>query len=417
MYPDAFKQWMALFTDDVAAIWEQERKELKKVTVLLCALQRELRIVQTNVEVQVSNLKQQLKVKDDLEKRDQITKKKSPKTQNKENLSRKELEPHSSDVTPSKPHREGESPDLFRNVDLNAQCSSTDFSIIDLSVSDDDSTVVEGSPTIKKRRKRYQIVRKVPMVKDTAEKDDKPATSANTIRTNLFKTPQSRFDQDVSIIEGTPEVIPKRNKTTSSNVSGFLSKKKGSSGSNKTLTQMFFRTPVTSSKENGTDSDETYYEDNADETKMGITELIHYINKDETGKLINDKSTSDRNIENEVCVGLDTSSQELDEFSKGAIFDEEDVQTSIIEKPKLANIEVEPVVRGKARKQLHGWSCQQCKDFYGNMKLSPDELQKKLDDCSRHRYKYRPREETMPGGCLTVLYCFWDLSIPPEKLE
>lgn len=58
--------------------------------------------------------------------------------------------------------------------------------------------------------------------------------------------------------------------------------------------------------------------------------------------------------------------------------------------------------------------------FYSNMNLSPEKLQKKMDECSKHRYKYKPPEETLPGifsnrhcsGIVLIIFFsgFWDLS-------
>lgn len=43
MYPEAYKEWIKLFNDDFVEKWRNERKELQKVTILLCALQNELK--------------------------------------------------------------------------------------------------------------------------------------------------------------------------------------------------------------------------------------------------------------------------------------------------------------------------------------------------------------------------------------
>ncbi|XP_018568346.1 uncharacterized protein LOC108908708 isoform X1 [Anoplophora glabripennis] len=414
MYSEVYKEWIALFNDDFIQIWENERKELQRVSLLSYAFQKELKNLRNNVEVEMINLKQLLKYKDDLEKKTkslspQIRKTKSPNTVDKEN----NFENHVGlkQATLRKNQTDNESPDLFKDIDLNAHCSTTDLSVIDLSISEDDVINIEGSPTIKKRRKRYKVIPNPPAFSIITECQEKPVTPVETIRnsvkTNLFKTPVVKSHLDFSVIEGTPEIITNKSKT-SSRVSDFLSKKKfkNRKSNNSTLTQMFknsSRRTQNEKPDDGADSDETFYEDSTSVSKMGITDLLDYINKSDSNKQEIDK----RGNEGETSwQDIDTSSQEIDKFSKGAIFDEKDVQTSS-EKPKVIPVEPEPVVRGNARKQLHGWSCHQCKDFYSQMKLPPEEMQKKMDECSRHRYKYRPPEETIPG--------FWDLSIPPEN--
>ncbi|XP_018568355.1 uncharacterized protein LOC108908708 isoform X2 [Anoplophora glabripennis] len=377
MYSEVYKEWIALFNDDFIQIWENERKELQRVSLLSYAFQKELKNLRNNVEVEMINLKQLLKYKDDLEKKTkslspQIRKTKSPNTVDKEN----NFENHVGlkQATLRKNQTDNESPDLFKDIDLNAHCSTTDLSVIDLSISEDDVINIEGSPTIKKRRKRYKVIPNPPAFSIITECQEKPVTPVETIRnsvkTNLFKTPVVKSHLDFSVIEGTPEIITNKSKT-SSRVSDFLSKKKfkNRKSNNSTLTQMFknsSRRTQNEKPDDGADSDETFYEDSTSVSKMGITDLLDYINKSDSNK------------------------QEIDK-----------------RKPKVIPVEPEPVVRGNARKQLHGWSCHQCKDFYSQMKLPPEEMQKKMDECSRHRYKYRPPEETIPG--------FWDLSIPPEN--
>uniref|UniRef100_A0A0C9R3X8 RBBP8 protein n=1 Tax=Fopius arisanus TaxID=64838 RepID=A0A0C9R3X8_9HYME len=57
-----------------------------------------------------------------------------------------------------------------------------------------------------------------------------------------------------------------------------------------------------------------------------------------------------------------------------------------------------PVVRGKSeRAKLKGWSCRDCQVYYENMNLTEDELQKRMDQCSRHRSKFNERYQTPPG--------------------
>ncbi|CAG4955905.1 unnamed protein product [Colias eurytheme] len=60
----------------------------------------------------------------------------------------------------------------------------------------------------------------------------------------------------------------------------------------------------------------------------------------------------------------------------------------------------EPTVRKKSEKRaLRGWSCDECKNFYGELyKHDPQMLEQKMDECSKHRGKNNPvRPKTPPG--------------------
>lgn len=152
------------------------------------------------------------------------------------------------DLPLKKNQTESDSPDLFKDIDLNVQPSSAGMSIIDLSISEEDVVSIDGSPTIKKRRKRYKVIPKPPAFTIISESEEKSVTPVNTtrenVKTNLFKPPVLKTDHDLSVIEGTPEENTKRSKT-SSRVSNFVSKRrtKNRKSNNATLTQMF-RTPV-----------------------------------------------------------------------------------------------------------------------------------------------------------------------------
>ncbi|KMQ97876.1 retinoblastoma-binding protein 8 [Lasius niger] len=55
------------------------------------------------------------------------------------------------------------------------------------------------------------------------------------------------------------------------------------------------------------------------------------------------------------------------------------------------------------RAKLSGWDCWECEEYYKNLSLSKDELQKRKNQCSRHRHKYE-RPNTPEG--------FWDPEFP-----
>ncbi|CAG2172828.1 unnamed protein product [Oppiella nova] len=50
-----------------------------------------------------------------------------------------------------------------------------------------------------------------------------------------------------------------------------------------------------------------------------------------------------------------------------------------------------PVVRGKSqRKQLNGFTCKECEDYYKTRNLSEEGLKERLKACSRHRSQHSP---------------------------
>ncbi|KAK5645403.1 hypothetical protein RI129_006703 [Pyrocoelia pectoralis] len=62
------------------------------------------------------------------------------------------------------------------------------------------------------------------------------------------------------------------------------------------------------------------------------------------------------------------------------------------------------VVRKKVeRMRLPGWSCAECKEYYSSFDLPPDKLKEKMDQCSKHRNKFEPLDDTPRG--------FWDVTM------
>ncbi|EFN86314.1 uncharacterized protein LOC105181519 [Harpegnathos saltator] len=71
---------------------------------------------------------------------------------------------------------------------------------------------------------------------------------------------------------------------------------------------------------------------------------------------------------------------------------------------KKGNVTEQLNMRCKAdRAKLNGWSCWECKEYYQNLSLSKKELQKRKNQCSRHRQKYE-RPSTPEG--------FWNPEFP-----
>lgn len=371
METEAYRLWTNIFNNNILDSYKTERKELKTTSMLITALKLELRNVYQVLELEIAGLNNRLKYKDDLNEQvsiESIDQNNSIKLKNNSN--------------PRACNFELESPDIFRNETLKTEC--LDISVIDLSVSDEGAEKTENSPTLISKRKKIKTKKK---------------PKSEKIRRNVLNS----LDDNSVIVDCTPEVkkISNTRKTGLPKNSSLLSKKKN----NTTLTQLFpdlYKRDTISEQKSEvhvTKSNETAKKHSTDHdaTEMGITQLLNFINKDTPNK-----DDTQKHKEDEF-----SSSQEVDEFSKGLLFDNSlDIESSPKKIMKVLP-SVEPIVRGHARKLLKGFSCAQCREFYGSMNLIPEELQKKLDECSKHRYKYQPPDDTLPG--------IWDMSIPEEN--
>ncbi|XP_054154078.1 DNA endonuclease RBBP8-like [Oppia nitens] len=70
-----------------------------------------------------------------------------------------------------------------------------------------------------------------------------------------------------------------------------------------------------------------------------------------------------------------------------------------------------PTVRERSkRRQLNGYSCKECEDYYKTRQLSDGQLRNRLNECSRHRQEYSPPKSPEH---------FWETHIPttPELIR
>ncbi|VEN41053.1 unnamed protein product [Callosobruchus maculatus] len=280
-----------------------------------------------------------------------------------------------------------DSPDLFKVIDQNISNSSS--TIIDLSLSDDSLAITKTdcSPPLNKRKKQYKHC-----------KITKPANSH--VQEGMRFPRDISFDAEESVIAGTPEV--------SSNKETSKTQRKVRKKRNTTLTQIFRRVSDNQhlmDTDDGNDSDETRIDDRA---TQGLTELLNCINDNKTDAA-DIQRENDPLLRSAVFNDSDIASPRNDAFSNAALFNDSDIASPQGIPNKKQKVEAEPIVRGKARALLAGFSCQQCQDFYGKMNLSPEELKEKIDACSRHRYMYKPPPDTLPG--------FWDLTVTSQEDE
>lgn len=167
--------------------------------------------------------------------------------------------PHSSYITKSNLF-EAASPDLFHNIN---NISSANISSVDLTLSDEDKTHVDGfestiqtSPTINNKHKRK--FRK----KTLSPKD-------NNCKKNIF---QREFDHEMSVVEGTPQNDRTKNERsyigTRERSELFPKKRKV-----KTCERKVHPDKV--------DSMEIDYAENSDDEPLQLTDLLNYINKED----------------------------------------------------------------------------------------------------------------------------------------
>nr|CAH7729260.1 unnamed protein product [Callosobruchus chinensis] len=213
------------------------------------------------------------------------------------------------------------------------------------------------------------------------------------LRRDIFEHSKS-FDAEESVIAGTPEVTSNQGKSLVAGITLRRVRKK----KNATLTQMFHKVSDNEhimDAEDGDDSDETRIDDRP---TQGLTELLNcLIENAEKTDVANIQSANDPSLRSDGFNDSDITSPRNDAFSNAALLNDSDIAPPSYFIFRKQKVDAEPVVRGNARKLLAGFSCQQCKVFYGKMNLSPEELKKKIDACSRHRYMHKPPQDTLPG--------------------
>ncbi|XP_048520778.1 uncharacterized protein LOC109537517 isoform X2 [Dendroctonus ponderosae] len=362
---NGLKEWQQLFDDNVAQIWKQEPiSMLKNLSMMVFCLNREISHVQRNSGI------------------------------------------------------------------LKEQSNNSSMSVI---ISDDDLCKSEestGSPEIKKNRRSFRYKQKY---KKKLTQNDRTLTRSklmmiatkgqqsanqesvnllqannnkNCLRKNLpfdlckalkseVRTPKKTdSDMDFSVIESTPVRKPASFRTREV--------KRDIKNNKLTITQMFSSKDQESFNsfecQNSTSNQATA------DTVMGITSLVNYLNND----ACEEKSAS--NSAPEENTGLNSAIVE----NKPDLTNEEvlpdNLNAFLAKAQNVPNqLEAEPVVRGKLRQQLPGWSCKDCEKFYLNQGLTANEILALTKKCSKHRGYYMPREDTFPG--------YWDLNLGSQESE
>ncbi|XP_066261575.1 uncharacterized protein [Euwallacea similis] len=397
--PHGYESWKQLFDNNLSEAWNNEPLHiLKNFSMLLCCINREYRRLQKSLQENEGN----------------------QFVDNYFNCKTLTLN--------------GESKKLINSYSKRSKSSSADKcgsandsgSIV---ISDNEFCSVQNmstSPEIKKSskqshfkwRKRLKrklneeivemINKKNPRAKKTPDKDvfedvefiknlvcsSKKVQLKNETEKQLNLYEQKSEDDDLDIIESTPVLktvrqqlkIPKQR-------FGLRSQNNNNTPTSTTITS------------NQSESD----------SLMGITSMVCYINQ-ETMR----HSRTEENID--PCLGVSLNSGMLEEESlcsfqegyssepkKDAAKQLRDLNNFLAEAQNVSQeYEAAPVVRGKNRQKLPAWGCLNCAQYYMDQGVKPDELLA-LKKCMKHRGKYRPREDTLPG--------YWDLTLhaTPDK--
>jgi hypothetical protein len=378
----SYEDWVSIYNQEIKGVWEEERKELRKVAMIYCAFQLELDRVKDYLSNELSIVKSELKKRDFLQK-----------CKNFKGLAESEyfgelIEPEKENKTPEHVP--------FRKIDLNS-IKSEEFFIESPNTA---AFVQQRSPPPTPRQNETAtspVINKNRFGRSKRKNSTSPSCLPPLVidktpkleitKSHEFKTPKDCNDSNImecSIIENTPNI-----KSTKRAKMSLLKSRTNKSKLNKskqatTLTQMFLKPR----KQKQVDSNLA---------SMSINEMIDLINESSSDA---DTDESDATVDN---LELPQPEEQVPE----------DLATFVEKYDKIpekkdgdSKFAYEEVVRGKERKKLKGWSCKECQAYYECLNLPPEELEKKKNDCSRHRHKFQPREETYAG--------FWDLTFGPS---
>ncbi|KAF7272582.1 hypothetical protein GWI33_014641 [Rhynchophorus ferrugineus] len=393
----AFQAWTLLFTDKLYKTWETELNEdLRPLSMLMCSIKLEMNRIQNNLDISMLTLQTQHKI--------------SNKTiegciSNENKLSE----------APATPTYQ-ESPVLSFNYSKpirkdNSSIQTGDSPSIIISDEDMANTGILGdtSPEIKKRRKlnfsrrhrRLSSRTPSPNVLKDILKQFNTSSKLNNVNgcskidnTNITPDKNSMnlddFDNS-SVVQCTP-----------TNTKLFSSKRKEKMlslrGKSKGLRSLTLKQTVLSKVPEKKPVQKCVSVDHFENTNVrnsGLTELVNYMN---------DNISSNIPCKENLSLSSHNSRHQQDKVDQNEAVSKPNLNNFLAKAHKVQQPEYEPVVRGKARRNLPGWSCKECEKFYLNQGLTSQEIVA-LSKCSRHR-GYAPREDTNPG--------FWDMNMSSE---
>ncbi|KAJ3643450.1 hypothetical protein Zmor_026160 [Zophobas morio] len=364
MQSEAYSDWMSLYNDNIQTIWREENTELRKVSMIYYAFEKELSRLKNVLENELSSIKSEFKKREYLEKRRKFSGLVQSEKFELDAIENVDKENKSPEIVPLEQYDLNKASEEFFIESANTAAFLKESS----PVPQCSKNVTATSPVLHKNSFNFK-----------KKKSVSPCSDKTTPKMEIFNedSTTSKMDDsnilECSIINNTPEVTTERKMKRPR----FRSKKKkpnlNTSKQKNTLTQSFLR-PKTCKREMDSNL-----------PSMTITEMIN---------LINDSDHTETDAESDATVDLEVPSQS-----------ETNLEPPSSPEKKKAKFVYEEVVRGKARKKLAGWACRECQEYYEDLNLPPEELQKKKNQCSKHRHRFKPREETYTG--------FWDLTFGP----
>ncbi|KAF2898391.1 hypothetical protein ILUMI_07794 [Ignelater luminosus] len=356
---DALEDWMSLFSEETESIWNTENKELRRVSMLMQVIRQEFKRVEDNLDTKVKNLKHQLTINEHLNR----------------SIEKSET---TSVVTPK-----------------------------------EEVSIINKSPKLNKHRKNWQLKKRSPQALFTNQQKSNKLNAPTTSRPrlsneDLFESSntslEDSFEFDINkpnleveenvkkkintdivdssfVVKETPHRSAKKMRLDKKSLLKGTSKLKAP-GSN-TLTQML-SFPIAAS---GTDSK----------------------SMSEQRKPITNKSRIKLSVTSrEEKSNQDISKEPKENFLVPPSFINDYDRIPVIKDKQPQHVHKTETVRCKAdRMKLPGWSCAECKEYYEELDLPPEELHKKMNICSKHRNKFPPSNETIAG--------FWDVGMPDTQ--
>ncbi|XP_018327912.1 uncharacterized protein LOC108738823 [Agrilus planipennis] len=414
--------WMSLFTEPVASTWTTEIPELRKIAMIITAYQQELNRLKYIANGQLHQLEMEFKKIEEYKKKTSLKSMSDQQFIPEGNIKffdfnndripyecKENLDPNRTKTICMVESKDLQSPDIF-NVDSDNE----DFNFFKMQIDDKEigslesssETPVSGSVSPKINKSAKQLIRaKIPKLRgpNTAKNTsqsllDMPKEAKNffsgyddyqnyindssfpKITINMDLEGKKLNTADNSIIDGTPDINAslRRTKRLKSNTlsTHLLTKNKQNNKTLKkiTLTQMFKDTM---------EGDESF---KFCEKNIQSTEKV-------------------KNDETNISKGVEMKEQSnKDQY---ASFIEDYMRIPFKKSPSPKHAYQMETVRGKARQNLKGWSCKDCKKYYEALDLPEEELKEKMNKCSRHRSKFKPMNDTPVG--------YWDLTFPPTQ--
>lgn len=423
---EAYNKWINLFDDHLYNIWEHEiNQDFKALSMLLFTLKKEMKRIEDDISGKLIQLKNNYEATS--KSKVNNTREVNHKNEDKENICLKDIsdEEKTSVVDASNI--------LHARLDYSLGSSSIS-SLVEEDIANTGILCgnLDTSPELKKKKKfsfskKHQsrlhssrtpspsVIRAIQYENYDSKKfestimDDMSSMDFLNLRSRMkpskviqknVDTPRKSINEDLddtSVVQCTPtepKILFSKKKEKFTN----HSRKKMKTGNSSTLTQFVKKHSSKNfekqNKENYKSNVKECFEDNELEDVISISseeiDVRQFASKSTTDQpkvTENAKGTKDKDVNQDW--NLNAFLAEAQNVTKG-------------------QLDVETVVRGKARKKLPGWSCKDCEKFYLNQGLNTQEIIA-LSKCSRHRGYNKPREETMPG--------FWNMDLNTQESD